>query len=309
MYVFVLTYNEEVMFTNMYNDQFVNEHFKPHDIKFIVLDNGNQPLIKEWCEKHNYIHYPTEFNIGSAGGYNWIFKLAYMMDLDNAILMQSDVELSNSEPLFFTETLVDTFGRDFIITWPQEMNNFWLNDESKLEPYAHDAPNLGNFVGFDPKVLKEKDCYFDYNYVVTHIDDIEYKQWMRKHNLMDTLNPAHLLRHNTEQYYKTEESKWYGGISKYFVISSSTFTIKTHHASIGIDHLTKNIVNSHEQWLEINQPYYELVLQNNLTRIPYDHERWTQFGYPKFPVEHELKRFSILHPELIIHHSPYMILH
>ena len=299
MHIFLLTYNEEKLFTHIYTTEFVNKYFKPNGIEFIVLDNGNQPLMKEWCEEHNYLYYPSEYNIGSAGGYNWIFKCAYLLGLQSAVLIQADVEFSSAEPLLFTQRLVDTFSESHFICWPQEIENFWLQDESKLKVYEHNIANLGNIVGFNPNILQEKNCYFDENYVVTHFDDVEFLQWINAKGIMKHMNAAYLLQDNSNQYYSHDNSNYPTPLNRTFTFETPNYFIKIHHASIEIDKQVNGIEDSHRPWEEFNKPYYELVLERGLNRLGYDCTRWTRFGYPKYPVEHELKRFADMYPKLI----------
>ena len=299
MHIFLLTYNEEELFTHIYTTEFVNTYFKPNGIEFVVLDNGNQPLMKDWCEQHNYTYYASEYNIGSAGGYNWMFKAAHLMGLDSGIIMQADVEFSSAEPLLFTQRLIDTFGDTHFICWPQEMYGFWLQDESQLRRYEHDIANLGNIVGFNPHILKSKNCYFDENYVVTHFDDVEFLQWIQANNLMKYINAAYLIQDSSNQYYSHDSSNYPTPLNRSFVLETNNYFIKIHHASIEIDRQNKGIADSHSPWEEFNKPYYEVVLQRGLNRLGYDSTRWTQFGYPKYPIEHELKRFAEQNPGLV----------
>jgi hypothetical protein len=303
MYVFVLTYNESKLFTSNYNDEFVEENFKSKGIKFIILDNGNQPLMKKWCETHDFIYYSSEYNIGSSGGYNWIFKVAHMMGLDSAILMQSDVEISNSNPLFLTDNLVRSFGDSSFICWPQELNNFWLGDDNKMKPYEHDIPNLGNMVGFNPNTLYKKNCYFDENYVVTHFDDVEFIQWNYHHKIMGIINASHIIKHTVKQYYEKKYNEQIDTILNTFVVKSDSFHYKVHHAGPSMDPNQDGTEKSYSFWFDYNKSYYDLFLSRNFNRLGYDHTRWTNLGYPKYPVENELIRFSNQNPDLIINYD------
>lgn len=297
--IFLLTYNEGEMFTNFYGDEFVNTHFKSNNIRFVVLDNGNQPIMKEWCEKHDFIYYGSEYNIGSSVGYNWIFKTAAMMGLDFAILMQADVEVNSAKPFFIMQDLCIKENGESFICWPQELYGFWLSDSTQLRKFGHDIHNLGNLVGFNPQVQKQKDCYFDENFVVTHFDDVEFICWLNKNKRMKVLNASLMLGYETNQYYVnvTEENP-YSSVNC-FCIESDEFKIKIHHSSILIDRKLNNIENSHKPWLDFNKPYFDLLVQRDHNRLGYDHTRWTRFGYPKYPVEHEMKRFVEQYPNLI----------
>ena len=297
--VFLLTYNEADLFLHYYTDQFVNQHFKPNNIEFHVLDNGNQPAMKEWCERHGYIYYASEYNIGSSGGYNWIFKLAFMRGFDRALLMQADVEMSNAQPLIETHELLVKYGRDTFICWPQELWGHWKEDPAELKPYDNQIPNLGNLVGFFPKLMLEKNCYFDENFVVTHFDDVEFLQWVRGRRMMKVVNAATHMEN--QQYYTYGAQGYPVKLNKTFNLTTERFHLKIHHASIAIDQQRRGEQDSHNQWYEFNKPYYDLLQRRKNTRLGYDHTRWTQFGYPKYPVEHELARFTSQYPQLVVH--------
>jgi hypothetical protein len=312
MHVFVLTYNEAELFTYVYNNEFVNQHCIPNDINFIVLDNGNQPLMKEWCDRYDYVYYGSEYNIGSSGGYNWMFKAAYMMGLDSAIIMQSDVDMNSVEPLIFTDKLTKKFGDTTFICWPQELENHWIKDNTQHKPYEHNLPNLGNLVGFKPHVLKEKNCYFDENFVLTHFDDVEFVEWIIRNNIMKITNAAYFLPTTSQQFY--DDYDVYHGMKNYshnrktFQIDANSFILRIHHASIEIDNRLNGIQNSHGPWYAFNKPYYDSFNLRNFQREPYDSTRWTRFGYPKYPVDHELTRFTRLYPHLIVNHIPMSII-
>lgn len=298
--VFILTYNEYDLFVKTYTDDYINNEIKPNNINFIILDNGKQDRMKDWANRNGFIYYASEYNIGSSGGYNWIFKLSYMMGLDMAILMQADVELSSAEPILLIENLVKKYGDNSFICWPQELFNHWSNDPEKIKPYDHNISNLGNLVGFNPKTLRSKNCYFDENFVVTHFDDVEFVSWLRHNNMMTILNTCLLIDENVKNYYLDYDWSTHPYSLCIFVIESEKFTIKIHHASIQIDRITKDIPDSHQKWLEFNKPYFDLTVKRNFNRLGYDYSRWTQFGYPKYPVEHELNRFDEQYPNLLV---------
>ena len=86
--VFLLTYIEQNEWISFNPPEIFKEKYK--DYSFIVLDNGNQPKIKQWCEDTGSYYYASEYNIGSSGGYNWIFRTASLLKLNRAILLQAD---------------------------------------------------------------------------------------------------------------------------------------------------------------------------------------------------------------------------
>jgi hypothetical protein len=290
--IFLLTYNEADFFVEIYNDDFINKNFVPNDVCFYVLDNGKQDKIKSWCERNNYIYYASEYNIGSAGGYNWMFKVAYNMGLTSAIIMQADVEVSSVWPLLYTYRLTTKLGKTHLIVWPQITN--CLNNH---KPFDNEVPNLGNLVGFNPWLLHKKNCYFDDNYVVTHFDDLEYISYIK--DKISILNAAWVLG-DTDQSFTLENLPAVDTTVKTFVITHFNEYLKIHHASMAIDAKMKSIENSHGPWYDFNKPYFDLVSANHGKRLPYDPNRWKQFGYPEFPVTHEIERFFKQYPSLLI---------
>jgi len=288
---FLLTYNEQDFFVSTYTDKFVYEHFVPNNIHFYVLDNGNQPKIHQWCERHGYTYYASEYNIGSAGGWNWVFKTAHAMGLTTALFMQSDLELSSAWPLLFTHALTETFGLTHFPIWPQI-----LEDQENAIPYqTHLLPNLGNFFGFNAQVLAEKDCYFDENFVVTHFDDIEYMHYIQVSKKMQALNISKLLP-GCRQFNQEEELRGTGCKSNPFVVEFKDEFIKVHHAGPVLDR-----VNNYDKWYNFNRPYFDFVFdQCQGQRQPYDPNRWQQHGYPAYPILHELRRFFTTYPDLLI---------
>jgi len=288
--VFLLTFNEQDLWCQNYPKEFVEQHFKPAGIHFIVLDNGNQPRMKAWCHEHGYTYYASEYNIGSAGGYNWIFKVAQGMGLTQAVLIQADVEMSNASPLVLTYNVTEQFGDTHFVCWPQHLDKFWLDDHSQRTAWDHNIHNLGNIVGFNPRVMYDKDCYFDDNYVVTHFDDLEFLIHCRNTGKMKWINLPYMLGFH-DQKYETGI-----GHDKIFVIDCPLFTVKIGHAS---QHLAlEQGLPDHQPWYHFNKPYYDQCVANNFQRGRYDPSRWQQHGYPPYPTEYEINRFFSQRPEL-----------
>lgn len=291
--IFLLTYNEQDFFTAIYTDEFVKQQFVPNGIHFYVLDNGNQSKMQQWCDQHGYTYYASEYNIGSAGGYNWAFKTAHAMGLTTALFMQSDVELSSAWPLLFTHALTETFGGTHFPIWPQ----IFSDQENKIPYQTHSLPNLGNLVGFDAVTLAKKDCYFDENYVVTHFDDLEFMHYIQTSKKMQALNVAKILP-GVNQF---EEYSTLPGTTMW----SQAFVTKFKEESIKIHHAGKVIENSrHDKWLHFNRPYFDFVFEQcRGQRQPYDPSRWQQHGYPAYPIMHELRRFFTTYPNLLVNHQ------
>jgi len=291
--VFLLTYNEQDFFVAKYTDEFVQQHFVPNRIHFYVLDNGHQPKIQQWCNRHGYTYYASEYNIGSAGGFNWALKTAHAMGLTTALFMQSDAELSSAWPLQFTHALTETFGETHIPVWPQ----IFADQENKIPYLNHRLPNLGNLFGFNAQVLESKDCYLDENFVVTHFDDIEFMHWIHETGKMQCLNVS-LLLPGSEQYQEIDQLLGNQNVlTKAHVIKFKDESVKIHHAGPVLD---QN--NVYDTWFNFNRPYFDYVFdQCQGQRQPYDPARWQQHGYPAYPILYELRRFFAVYPQLLVH--------
>ena len=135
--VFVLTYNEADLWVKNYPVETFNDVFG--DYQFIMLDNGNQSVIEQWCNDTNSYYYASEFNIGSSGGYNWIYKVANLLELNRAVLTQADVELIGTEAL---DTLFNNWTNEQIPFYPQVNKDLWDKD-------GH-VYNLGQLYSFNP---------------------------------------------------------------------------------------------------------------------------------------------------------------
>lgn len=290
-YIFMLTYNEQDLWIKNYPKELIDTHFKPHNFHFVVLDNGNQPLMKEWCEQHGFTYYASEYNIGSSGGYNWAFKVAYSMNLDAALFMQADVEVNNAEPLLLTYNLTKAFGDKYFFCWPQQLFSFW--EPNNMRPWVGETlHNLGNLVGFNSLAQFDHQCYFDENLVVTHFDDLEFLYWLAN-SPMSFKNVPDLINHNNHYY------EGHNGVGGIFVIEGPNYKFKVHHASQSIEQQRTGEHQFHNRWFEFNQPYYrEIVTPEGSFRKPYDPSRWTRFGFPPYPVLHEINRFFEQHSHL-----------
>ena len=289
----MLTYNEQDLWIKNYPKELIDKHFKPHDFHFIVLDNGNQPKMKEWCKEHEFTYYASEYNIGSSGGYNWAFKVAYSMNLDTAIFMQADVEVNNIEPILLTYNLTKAFGDKYFFIWPQQLFSFW-DDKSSKPWIGENLHNLGNLVGFNSLAQFTHKCYFDENFVVTHFDDLEFLYWLEKSNKQMLFKNVPELLNHSNHYYENDL-----GVGDIFTIEGPNYVFKVHHASEGIEESRTGVHQFHTRWLDFNKPYYkEIITRHGSNRKPYDPTRWTRFGFPPYPVLYEINRFFSQYPNL-----------
>lgn len=290
--VFVLTYLEEKEWNKFYPAWMFNQVY--NDYQFIVLDNGNQPIMQEWCNLTGSYYYSAEHNIGSSGGYNWIFRVAELLQVKRAALLQADVEIINKECLdkLFDEKWQD----DEIPFWPQEPRKMWdSNPDNEGGTY-----NLGQFFSFNPTYLLENNLLVDENYVVTHFDDADLMRRMlevgtKPHNL--------LLEYPSLDVFPDKDN----------LANFVPGLYNMHHFSS-----MQSDSNNHEEWEKLNKPYHDKKWfrdkdyawetpfgvcesvnkpsDTDLKRLdinkkePHSH-KWLPLGYPPYPVEYEINRF------------------
>jgi len=279
--VFLLTYCEADFWIQTYPADKFNSEYK--DYKFIVLDNGSQDAMAEWCKETNSIYYASEYNIGSTGGYNWIFRVADLLDCKRAVLLQSDVEILDREKTL--DVLFDDRFNDYEIPfWPQTQRSEW--DEINIGQVY----NLGQFFSFNPKMILSEGFINDENYVVTHYDDADLARRMRDNGV--TLSNMLL------DYPDFDVNR--GPVDDEF--SASHFVGNLYN----IHHISSSTSDNHRDWEEYNMDYWNrkwireygggwpgpFGLDSSRYNYMEPHsKRWTHLGYPPYPVEHEVNRF------------------
>lgn len=279
--IFILTYCEGDFFTNSAWSSVDHSEYN-----FIVLDNGKQNDVKEYCEQNDWEYYASEFNIGSTGGYNWIFRAASMLNLNRAALVQADVEINSMETvdLLFSKNIPDDLvNENSILMWPQTGPENWyeLSDRQKDSIYwqmIEGCPiNLGQIFSFNPNYLIYNNLLNDENYVVTHFDDIDLRERMTLNSLR-VCNLAWCLN-MSDKWIKNNDGDMTGYVDGLY---------KIHHISSSKE--------NHQNWYDYNLKYYEEKMASNTEGLktnkwPQAALRWTELGYPPFPVEYELNRW------------------
>jgi len=269
------------------------------DYHFIMLDNGNQPLMEKWCEETNTTYYPAEHNIGSSGGYNWIFKVAHLIKCPRAVLLQTDVEII--DPNALEKLFAPHWKEDEIPFWPQEPRELW--DKHNIGQVY----NLGQFFSFDPYYIVYNNLLIDENYVVTHYDDADVAIRMREFG-----------------------TKLYNCLLEYpnkDCVSTQNNTVHCVEGLYNIHHLSSKSTNNHKDWEDYNYDYHrnkwfkddshaystafgqtypanninestkqELYITDINKSQPHS-LRWTNLAYPPYPVEHEVNRFWQMYKE------------
>lgn len=285
--IFILTYCEGDFFTTQ---AWANVDHSNYN--FIVLDNGNQQIVKDFCAQNNWEYYAAEYNIGSSGGYNWIFRAASMLQLKRAALVQSDVEIQDITTIdMLFNHHIEKCDHTSILMWPQTGPKNWLTEEMASTmrdfEYGEGSPvNLGQIFSFNPDHMIYNNLLVDENFVVTHFDDIDLKYRIINSDTR-LLNLA---------WYHDMGDRWIpDGTQPEVTNGDLDGMYKIHHISV--------ITNmNHDEWHDYNVGYYESkelhtidTLQarflNQINKWPQASLRWTKLGYPPFPVEYELNRW------------------
>ncbi len=284
--VFLLTFCEAEEWIKFNPADVFNTKYSEYS--FIVLDNGNQPQMEQWCKETNSFYYGAEYNIGSSGGYNWIFRVASLLKLDRAILLQADVEILDVAKVLDV-LLTNKWQVHEIPFWPQVDRSEWDTQDNPGQVY-----NLGQIFSFNPNYLIEHDFLVDENYVVTHFDDADLARRMRDggmklYNQMLNLDLDCLHAHKIG--YNDVHGQGDSHVAEGYYI---------------IHHISSSSSGNHKSWLEYNQNYHNEKWYKEVEAVawmkPFGDEndlnyrkphslRWTKLGYPPYPVEHEVNRF------------------
>lgn len=294
--VFVLTYNEQDLWCKNYPEHIFKEKFV--DYQFIILDNGQQEKIQHWCEETDSYYFASEYNIGSTGGYNWIFKVAHLLGYDRAVLTQGDVEIIDTDVL---KHLFSDWGNNQVPFFPQVDKTLW---DQTGQVY-----NLGQLFSFNPQFILENDFTNDENYVVTHYDDADLARRMRDWGVV-LINLLHKeypdkdcleidSSHVVEDLYKIHHwsslqqdnsdnhERWLNYNQNYH---NKKWGGNGMPQSYPFNTMSEGEFNELDSTIINNQPYTEQLKFNVNKRLPHS-TRWTDLGYLPYPIEHEINRF------------------
>ena len=293
--VFVLTYNEQDLWCANY--PVIDFFAEFSEYQFIIIDNGKQQKIKEWCKYTNSYYFATEQNIGSTGGYNWIFKVANLLGYERAVLTQADVELYNT----------DTLDVLFQSKWDKNTIPFFPQVDKTLWDQTGQVYNLGQLFSFNASFLLENSFLNDENYVVTHYDD------------------ADLLRRMRDWGVKLKNILFENYPDKDCVDVDGSHVVDGLYAMHHYSSLKQERSTNHEEWLNYNADYHDTKwggdgmpneypfedwtkqdlgnfdsiigdtyteqMKFNVNKTLPHSSRWTDLGYLPYPVEHEINRF------------------
>lgn len=241
--IFVLTYNEGEQWVETYPVESYKNIFDDPDYQVIFLDNGNQPLIREWAEKTNSIYFASENNIGTTGGYNWFIRVGEVLNADRIAVMQADVEIHDPVCLkyLFESPAKEAWQHDQFIYWPNNFRKTWRDDNLD--------PDVGQFFSLNPRFFLDNDYLCDENYTVTHFESVDlFLRMTNDHNYFPA-KPVNLMSFFPDK----DVNKLYGEKQK-----EPLYTI----------HSTTNRLGLHDRWFLYNFPYFKRKWSKNIDIKP-----------------------------------------
>lgn len=243
--IFILTYNEGKEWCDFYDYRQYHHFFNDKDYQLIFLDNGNQESIKEWCERTNSIHFVSENNIGTTGGYNWFIRVGDLLKAPRIAVMQADVQVYDPIcfELLFRHPLRDIWNNNDFVYYPNQPRSSW-------DKFFKDG-DVGQFFSLDPTFFIQNDYLCDENYTVTHFESTDLFIRMLSHHNLNRVIINNLFR--------------------YFPNKEANMSYKEHDESkhlMSIQSYT-NREGLHNQWLEYNYDYFRKKWMRNLP-IPMD---------------------------------------
>lgn len=243
--IFVLTYTEGPKWVNQYPPEKINDFFPQDLYTVIVLDNGRQPCMEQWCKDTGNVWFPTDNNLGTTGGYNWFIKTGAMLGCERIAVMQADVEFCDKSVinhLFVNKDNVAWYPREFTY-YPNHDRHHWREGH---------VPDVGQFFSLNPKFFVSNDYLCDENYTVTHFESVDL--WVRMVNA-ENVNPA--VPVNLADVFYTR--------SDYSIEDQ----IK-HDATIYTFHSYSNKKSEHDRWYVYNFEYYQRKWRYNRRQMSGD---------------------------------------
>lgn len=229
--IFVLTYTEGDHWCNFYNDQHYKNIFNDPNYKIVFLDNGNQESISQWCKQTNSIHFVTENNIGTTGGYNWFIKVGALLKADRIIVMQGDIQIHNPICLsyLFQPPFRKKWKSDDFVYWPNSPRAWWTDEYLDAD--------VGQFFSLNPNFFLTNDYLCDENYTVTHFESTDLYVRM---TYTANLNKPNI--HNLFTFFPDKEAN-YEELNDY---SKEFFSIRSFTNKMGL----------HDKWFDYNYEYH-----------------------------------------------------
>jgi nucleoside-diphosphate-sugar epimerase/ubiquinone/menaquinone biosynthesis C-methylase UbiE len=231
--IFILTYSEGDRWAHYYKLNEYQKYFPNDEYQLIILDNGNQDVVKEWAKKANAIYHRSENNIGTTGGYNWFFRIGQLLKAPRIAVLQADVFVHNPLAISYLFNKID--GSE----WDKQDFVYWPNTGKSTWDKNHLSSDVGQFFSVDPNFFIENDYMCDENYTVTHFESIDL--WCRMTSTKNRFpaKPRNLLH-------------------LYFPNEDLTFDDNdTHMCSVYSYHSFSNHSGEHDEWFAYNWEYFK----------------------------------------------------
>lgn len=302
--IFVLTYNEGPEWIVHYSDPFMTE-FQKNNFLFIIVDNGNQDNLKEWCEQYEQLYFRTENNLGSTGGYNLFIRIGELLKSRRIGVIQADVLVKN--PLLFEFLFFKPFDRNLVpeasfhykddefVYFPNMTSDYW-------SPKGIDW-DVGQFFSLNPWFFIKNEYLCDENYTVTHFESIDLFVRMTSDANHCPAVPINIFYHyfnkddnnKLKLYETTHKTNFQGLHDKWF-----EYNVMYWKEKWNVDDTTStvedffNLFKRHElkwaryPWSSDPDNFYKQLM---LHKKPLRTERNTNVGQVPYPVEHECNRF------------------
>jgi len=227
--IFVLTYSEAEHWANYYTKKVATECFPASDTQVIILDNGDQQIMREWAKNNNAIYYKSKNNIGTTGGYNFFIKLGHILKAKRIAVMQADVFVHDHLAIkyLFRKRDGDSWEKDDFVYFPNRGKTSWTEDG--------DSSDVGQFFSVNPTFFLMNNYLCDENYSVTHFESVDL--WCRM-TRSDNPNPA--KTHNLLRLYWEDQD----------LIDDNTCDVYSYHSF-------SNTSGEHDRWFDYNWDYYK----------------------------------------------------
>lgn len=226
--IFVLTYSEADHWVNFYNDKVAKQCFPRDEYQLIILDNGDQQIMREWAEKNGAIYHKSKNNIGTTGGYNYFIKVGHLLQASRIAVMQADVFVHDPLAIrwLFRQKNGNVWEKEDFVYYPNKGKNSWTVEG--------DSCDVGQFFSLNPTFFLENNYLCDENYTVTHFESVDL--WVRM-TRFDNRNPA--KTHNALKLFYPDQD----------LVDNSSDAYTYHSFS--------NTAGEHDKWFHHNWDYYK----------------------------------------------------
>lgn len=302
--IFVLSYNEGPDWIAHYSNDFMTE-FKKNNFLFIILDNGIQNDLKDWCAEHDQIYFRTENNLGSTGGYNFFIRAGEILKSKRIGVIQADVFVNYAD-LFdflfykpFNNKLIPSSCLEYtdeeFVYFPNLNKNNWRKDGID--------PDVGQFFSLCPWFFILHDYLCDENYTVTHFESVDLFIRMTSEENIKPVKVVNILdryfsnydNSDLNLYFITHKTSYAGMHDKWFEYNSLYWKAKwdPNDTTSTVEDLFQAFKEHRMNWSRFpwTTNYDSYFKQLVLHRKPLQTHRNINVGQVPYPVEYECNRF------------------